>query len=186
MRYLIVSNDECFKKNMRAWYKKDIDEGVMIMDFASTRKEADELLKENSYNHIFHNGAFIVDLIEKYQKDANVIHQGETKNHIYNETIIGDKKVEIDKKTAKKPLYLRVNMGTLIVALSTMVAFVVFITVLNFRAVDNTNHISSNAELIKDIDRKVSVVEDNVRDIKTYMKLYFELNNVKISNEDKE
>jgi len=159
-RFLVITENDTFINNMKEWFDYDIKNGLLEIDFARNKEEAKEFVKKKNYDKIFHNGIYVIDLIEQYQSNADVIKQGLTKNKIFNKTISGTSKEEILNLDINKdrPFYLKVSYGLLGVFLMALVSFVIYIDTIR-------NDVDINTEKIVIIEKKVDDIKDNLNAI---------------------
>jgi len=172
VRVLIVSNNASLVINIKEWFARDIESGKLELDIAKDREVAEDKLRHKSYDKIFHNGVFIIDAIEKYQSNVDVIHYGNSKNNIYSKNVEPNNKKQL-KEVFKRPLYLGVNMKGIMSAIIALITFVytiaVFANTLRIDVTRNSEKIinierlitSGMSEINKKIDNLIIVKNDN-------------------------
>jgi len=77
---LVVSENKVLLRNLFEWFRYRIDDHTLQIDHARNKEEAEAKMKENKYDKIFHNGIYIVDVIEKMQIGAEVWNFDHTNN----------------------------------------------------------------------------------------------------------
>ena len=89
---LVVSENKVLLRNLFEWFRYRIDDHTLQIDHARNKEEAEAKMKENKYDKIFHNGIYIVDVIEKMQIGAEVWNFDHTNNK-YGSVDVNDKNV---------------------------------------------------------------------------------------------
>lgn len=174
-RFLVITENETFISNMMEWFKNDIKNKKIEIDIAKDREAAKQLLKKKSYNKIFHNGIYVIDLIEQYQNNADVIKQGLTKNKIFSKTISGTEKNEIDVRK-DKPFYLKVSYGMVGLLLASLVSLVLFLNTMRKDVDDNIYKINKIDNKVSIISEKINSINSNVGKLTFYFEKYFDNN----------
>jgi len=145
MRVLVVSINDELVKNIKTWFRKDIDSGSLTIHHAKNKDIAREFLSNNSYDVIFHNSINIISEIEEMQKGARTVHIDKTSNDIYSNTVDPGSRGSVSKSIFG--IEPRISVSTLITII------ILFVSVIA-TAVNLIGGVQANAKEITRIEKK--------------------------------
>jgi len=123
MRVLIVSENLTLIRNMREWYSRRINHGSLVIDHATTTEESKEYIERYDYDHIFHNGLYVIDAIERHQRGTEIWNIGNMNNEYQNVLDVNSKK-SFSSIFNKKYLQSGVNIGGAFAVMTVLVGMV--------------------------------------------------------------
>ncbi len=164
IRVLVISKNETLKRNMEEWFRTKIETGKLMIDFASSRDDAEKFMSAVDYDKIFHNGIYVIPAIERLQAGSDVYMFGKTNNNLNNYVENPHDKKKISRIFDRKYLKTMYNIGGLLGSVITIViALVIFIAFnIDTRAEtrNNTKSTKENKQEIREVKKEVNRVGD--------------------------
>ena len=152
LRILVVSKNNVMIENIRRWKSQDIEQGVLVVDHAKTKEEANVLAQQYKYDTVIQNGIHVIDIINKYQEGVEFAQLGKSKNNIYRHNIDAYSEEELNlllSRTTKKPLKNGVRIeGWIVVGISMLTIMVSVVIAYQSLRSDVDHLIKYNAEVI--------------------------------------
>lgn len=177
IRVLVVSKNETLKRNMEEWFHVKVESGRYVIDFASSREDAEELMSEVNYDKIFHNGIYVIDAIERLQVGSDVYMFGKTNNNLSNYVENPHDKKKISKIFSKNYLKIMYNIGGLLGSAITIVIGLVLFIAFNMGArADiniNTESTIENKQEIREVKEEVNRIGDISEENNTILKIVY-------------
>ena len=177
IRVLVISKNETLKRNMEEWFHAKVEAGRIVIDFANSRDDAEELMSTVNYNKIFHNGIYVIDAIERLQVGSDVYMFGKTNNSLNNYVENPHDKKVFSKIFSKNYLKTMYNIGGLAgSAITIVIAVITFIVFqMDSRASINNNTISTieNKQEIREVKKEVDRVGDVAEENNTILKIVY-------------
>ena len=177
VRVLVASKNETLKRNMEEWFIQSINAGKLVIDFASSIADAEELLSNFNYDKVFHNGIYIIPAIEQLQAGTDVYMVGKTNNNFGNRIENINNKKLFSQVFTKKYLKMGANIGavvgsviTALILVGTVIAFSVYAR----SDIDtNATSINQNTAAIEEVKVEVDKVGDVAKENNTILRIVY-------------
>jgi len=158
----VVSENLTLMRNMKKWFARRISRGDLIIDHVETKTESKKFMADYRYDHIFHNGMYIIDAIERYQSGTGVWNIGNVKNN-YQNTINVDDRKSFSRIFNKKYLQSGVNIGGSLAIITVVVGMITWGVTLRADVDNNIDDIGEVKTTVVEIkkDQKISMKELN-------------------------
>ena len=172
MRILIVSENKTLIRNMKEWFAVRIQSKNLIIDHAITKEESEGYIENNNYDHIFHNGLYIIAAIERYQSGTNVWNVGSTNNN-YQNGINPNNKRSFSRIINKKYLQSGVNIGGALAILSIIVGIVTWTVTLRADVDHNVEEIGEINQTVTEIKMDQKGISKELNELTTAFKYVY-------------
>ena len=172
MRVLIVSENLTLIRNMREWYVRKIQSGFLIIDHAATTEDSKEYIEKYDYDHIFHNGLYIIDAIERHQRGAEIWNIGNMNNEYQNVLDVNDKK-SFSHIFNKKYLQSGVNIGGALAVLTIVVGIITWTVTLRADVDNNVEEIGEIKTAVTEIKTDQKEISKELNELTTAFKYVY-------------
>lgn len=172
MRVLIVSENLTLIRNMREWYSRRINSGSLIIDHAVTTEDSKEYIERYDYDHIFHNGLYVIDAIERHQRGAEVWNIGSMNNEYQNGLDVNNKK-SFSNIFNKRYLQSGVNIGGALGVVTVLVGIVTWAVTLRADVDVNSGEIGEIKSTVTEIKIDQKEMNKNVNELTTAFKYIY-------------
>ncbi len=172
MRVLVVSENLTLIRNMREWYARRINSGSLVIDHATNTEMSKEYIERYDYDHIFHNGLYVIDAIERHQRGAEVWNIGNMNNEYQNGLDVNNKK-SFSQIFNKKYLQSGVNIGGALAVVTVLVGMVTWAVTLRADVDDNIEDIGEIKTVVTEIKTDQKGISKELNELTTAFKYVY-------------